>query len=80
MRSPQGPRLQPLLSLESLRVFLKGQKEISLLLFPESDFEIFKSPASPKRCYFLLLIHKVPRYPHVPMTFPSCVQELMNAS
>lgn len=31
-RSPQGPRFQPLHSLESLRVFLKGQKEISLLL------------------------------------------------
>lgn len=70
-RSPQGPHFQPLCSLESLRAFLKGQKEISLLLFPKSDFETFKSPASPKCCYFLLLIHEVPCYPHMSMTFLS---------
>lgn len=72
-RSPPGPHFQPLCSLESFRVFLKGQKEISLLLFPKSDFEAFNSPASPKCCYFFLLIHRVPCYLHMPMTFLSCV-------
>lgn len=64
-------------NLEPLRVFLKGNITSAS---PQPDFEILKPAASSKCCYILLLTHEIPCYPHVSVTFLSCMQELISGS